>query len=1189
MQAEGADFSGWGSKQGSKMKTWKKRFFVLRGRELVYYSSSEEKGRITVAGADFAPELKNGLLVRGEKQRKSQVLKMKTATADESKAWLEKLRQAVASTAPADDHRSMSFRTRSASGSTISSSNHSTISSSNHSSFAAPSLPSLPERHHHSDASVPPAVLPPFRQRANTASNEKRGWLLKEGSKVKSWKKRYFVLRGNVLTYYADEQSSPKLGSVVVQAVETSFTTPFTLDVSADGGRVLRIAADSLEDIEGWDLAISEAIARGSSGESLGADVARRASDNQSSESAARFALTASSISTASSSSYNDDVGEQHGKMQYHPAHQQSAWLDEQHQQERQLAANESNNIACEGWLLKQGQRTKTWKRRYFTLTNSSIEYRHDPDDIPNEEEVVVDIVFETKPDGIVAHVDLDSGRTITIAGESRNEFKRWAKALSELTDSKAYKRLVKQGSSLMAFGMEDRGACHAVKAQEVAVPVAAEVPGPPAQPEIKYGWLLKQGNLIRSWKRRYFVLEGDSLQYFEHIDKPARGGGAVARVVRDPATAGDNCLDVHLANGRILKVASEDAHELRSWYDALLNASRLIPTTLLSEAQSPTLSNNVNDGVTISDPDGSAKRLTKKLKQEGWLLKKGQNFKTWKMRFFVLERTRLLYYASDDDAGRGEVLGSGVVFEASVGDSRPFCIDVRFQNGRLLQVVAPDEEQFSMWLDALQNASNLTESFLSQHEDSQREGEAAAFDDEFDLDFADDGTADEDLDWSSNQHGESERDTKSGFSTWSAAMTNKPEFERSSSWSSSEDASGDETRSAALQNGSASPPHSLANAQTAVVAGWLNKEGDAIKTWKRRYFSLHGSTLRYFKSESGPLLRAFTVARVVESLSLPLGLEVETTTDRTLVLTAESKSEYAKWFAALETATSATVGSTSASPLTAETIVAVVRSPVHGNAKASTPSSVSVSSPAPASPSAAAGVGLVSTVNAEGKTVVAYNGWLEKEGERIKTWKRRYFTYKKGALLYYRDIGGVALGHGIVTSVGVDASKAFTLSVQLENERSMRVSAESETRASVAGAKLEKLQNGAAAADIGGRGDVRERLDPNDYLANDTISNESFLRIQGEPQRQHGESNPGSFAVASRRSFKGDLSFGDEDEEEKEEEKQTQKQALVAAESAEDLAYYRTLLAESELERERREAEKAGNVSGCAPCCVVM
>lgn len=1210
MQAEGADFTGWGSKQGSKMKTWKKRFFVLRGRELVYYSGSEEKGRITVAGADFAPELKNGLLVRGEKQRKSQVLKMKTATADESKAWLLKLRQAVANADTINDHLSASFRTRSASSSAI---------SSTHNSFMAPSLPSVPERHHRSDAHAPPSgVMPSFRSRANTASNEKRGWLLKEGSKVKSWKKRYFVLRNNVLTYYADEQSSPKLGAIVVRGVETNFTTPFTLDVQADSGRVLRIAADSLVDIEGWDLAITEAIARGDSGD---ADVARRASDNQSSESAARLALAASSISTMSSTSYNDDVFEQHGKVQYRLAHQPSALLGEsfreqKHQQEQQLAAIASNNNTCEGWLLKQGQQSKTWKRRYFTLMNASIEYRHDPNDVPNEEEVVVDIAYETKPDGIVAHVDLDSGRTITITGESQQEFERWANALSELTGSKTYQQLEKQGSSSAnTFGREERAMGPSLVTKQEAV----ELSGPPASPEVKYGWLLKQGNLIRSWKRRYFVLEGDSLQYFEHIDKPARGGGAVARVVRDPATVGNNCLDVHLTNGRILKVASENPEELESWYDALLNASRLLPT-LLTDAERPSVGN------TVDDTDVLAKRLTRKLKQEGWLLKKGQNFKTWKMRFFVLERSRLLYYAGDDDAGRSEVLGSGVVFEAAVGDSRPFCIDVRFQNGRLLQVVAPDEEQFSMWLDALQNASNLTESFLSQHEESQRsDGETATFDDEFDLDFADDGAADEDLDWSSsNQHDESERDTKSGFSTWSAAMTNKPEFERASSWSSSEDDTSDAKRSSdrMVGNDTVSPPRSPVNVQPAVVAGWLNKEGGAIKTWKRRYFSLHGPTLRYFKSESGSLLRVFTVVGVAESLSLPLGLEVETTTDRTLVLTAESKSEYAKWFTALQSAASTAVESANTS--TTEPIVAAVRSPVHGSANVSAPNRPStVGTSAPASLATMADAGLVSTVNAEGKTVVAFNGWLEKEGERIKTWKRRYFTYKKGALLYYREIGGVALGHGIVTGVGVDESKALTLSVQLENDRSMRVSAESqddmdtwlrvlssnspvptaaaavasswpsrgsETRDSVTGAKQETLQNGVVAAGVGGRGDAR--LDPNDYLSNDTISNESFLRIQGGPQRQHGESVPGSLAVESRRSFKGDLSFGDEDEEKEEDEEkkqQTQKQALMVAESAEDLAYYRTLLVESELERERREAEKAGNVSGCAPCCVVM
>lgn len=35
--------------------------------------------------------------------------------------------------------------------------------------------------------------------------------------------------------------------------------------------------------------------------------------------------------------------------------------------------------------------------------------------------------------------------------------------------------------------------------------------------PEIKRGWLKKQGQIIKSWKKRFFVLADGQLKYFEN------------------------------------------------------------------------------------------------------------------------------------------------------------------------------------------------------------------------------------------------------------------------------------------------------------------------------------------------------------------------------------------------------------------------------------------------------------------------------------------------------------------------------------------------------------------------------------------------------------------------------------------------------------------------------------------------
>lgn len=1168
----GADCSGWGSKQGSKVKTWKKRFFVLNGTEIVYYggaSGTDEKGRLRVVDVDFAPDLKNGLLIKGEKKGKTQVLKMKTATADESKLWFSKIKHAVAVADQLGDgvNRTLSYRTRS------SSSNRS-FPSSAASMAAAISPPTPPQYLQQTQTQQPPplprqpstypvaaASVPTWTRTASRSmssgenqsehaglygqSIRKKGWLLKEGKRMKSWKKRFMVLRGNVLTYYPDESSrSPHLGSVVIRKVETNFTTPFTLDLHTEGGRVLKIAADSLDDIESWDQALAQAIS-GDGGEKRMRDSLSTAT---SSYDQLLYPDRQSSSIEDSYATIPEDYSPYEAKERHH------------------TLSSSASAQGCEGWLLKRGQTSKKWKKRYFTLNNDMLEYRHEPEDVPNEDEIIVDVKFDPYNDGWI-HIELDSGRTITVRAESKSDFMKWAIALGDLV-GKPYKE-------------EEMPVPEAAVVQYREEPDDVEIStefldGNPPPSVVKYGWLLKQGNLIKSWKRRYFVLDGDSLQYYENIDKQPRGGGIVVRVLRDDID--ENCLDVHLSSGRVLKLSADTQDEIALWYAALWNASKLV---------SPTVDNNKEEEE--SSLDNSGNRL-RKLGREGWLLKKGQNFKTWKQRFFVLERSRLMYYGDES----GELLGSGVVFEVSVGESRPFCLDVRFQNGRLLQVVAPDETEFAGWLQALQTASNLTESFLSQRGGSL---ENAVFDDEFDLDVGDDADAlgdDLNFDNQLDSHRDTE-DEKSGYSTWAAAMNNKPEWDRTDSWDSTlGDVEEDGIRVEEDSQSSGNDAGRVSDASTVAgqrkCHGWLNKEGGTIKTWKRRYFSLHGTTLRYFKSETGSLLRALTITHVDELPLVALGLEVATKSDRKLILTAESKEDYAKWVHAMQDAIRAENAAQSPVPVQSEA--------EFGNA-----SSVSAAT------------------NSDGKVVTSYSGWLEKEGQRFKTWKKRYFTYKKGALIYYGEVGGVAQGHGIVTSVDVDESKPFTLRVQLENARILRVSAASSdemdtwfrvlssTKSSTAETSRAserddssnrsgvgsnhpsqggKPVTGQGATLVVSRGEAREqviseRLDASDYLANDTISNESFLRIQDG----HGDT---SFVQASfntgHRSFKGELDFTPP------EEKESGKEEVVRSESDGDLEYYRTLLTGNEAELERRAGEKsndANKMDGCAACCIVM
>ncbi|CAK4677834.1 hypothetical protein LEN26_010210 [Aphanomyces euteiches] len=88
-------------------------------------------------------------------------------------------------------------------------------------------------------------------------------------------------------------------------------------------------------------------------------------------------------------------------------------------------------------------------------------------------------------------------------------------------------------------------------------------------------GYMVKEGGTFRTWKRRFFRLEGRSLQYFESEapGKIAKGGGTVAGVrlnIDKPLS-----LDIMLELGRVLHVTCESKEDFRKWFAAL---SRAVP-----------------------------------------------------------------------------------------------------------------------------------------------------------------------------------------------------------------------------------------------------------------------------------------------------------------------------------------------------------------------------------------------------------------------------------------------------------------------------------------------------------------------------------------------------------------------------------------------------------------------------------
>lgn len=645
-----------------------------------------------------------------------------------------------------------------------------------------------------------------------------QGWLFKEGQNFKTWKKRFMTLQGRVIKYHAKANEAP-LGEAHVNDYNINPAKPFALDIFSDNNRIFRIAAESFADIEAWDQAIAKVIGK--------------------------------------PPCFGDPY-----------ADQKTPFLGE--------TFAETN--ACEGWLYKRGQRSTGWKKRFFTLNGFQLQYQDSPGDHLKGEGSVVDIQLGEEGTNSM-EIQLDSGRILSVSADSQEQVDIWVDAIcSVLGKDPATVEVVSATSrahNAGGSGILRRGMSTGSDANSGTQSASGAVSDSSTR---KTGWLKKQGHRMKSWKRRFFVVEGKFITYYEEVHETPKGSGFIQQVAVNPGFP--NCLDISLTTGRALRVSAESPEEIRSWFVYLSDITE--NTSLTARLSSHSESSSYDRQ---SSFDGMAEP------GKGWLMKKGKNFKTWKRRYFVLEGKKLSYSSGIGD----HLLGCGLVSYVTLGNARPFCIDVRFQNGRILNVAASSEAEMVMWCKALQS------SMRAQVNTGESDHAEFDFDDNDNEDEVDPEVRQPSL---SRQRGSSLSHQRSSLSHQRSSLSkqnSKGSIGRGSSFDSDEAC---EEGVPYLDFGGASLDESLPG-----CSGWLRKEGSTVKNWKLRYFTLNGTILSYFKSDSGPLLRSLKVCHVLVMRTKKFCLEITMETGRKLLIAADTSADYDRWLAALHQAVSAEKG----------------------------------------------------------------------------------------------------------------------------------------------------------------------------------------------------------------------------------------------------------------------------------------
>uniref|UniRef100_M4C3M1 PH domain-containing protein n=1 Tax=Hyaloperonospora arabidopsidis (strain Emoy2) TaxID=559515 RepID=M4C3M1_HYAAE len=185
-------FAGWVFKEGSLVRSWKKRFLVCKRAEMAYYKNTDKEnhaqllGALTAAHIERLPDITNGLLIHGTEGRQLKIF-------TDSKVECDRCYKAILK--------------------------YCTV------------------------------------QNGTGDANQRKGWLEKEGQHFRTWKKRYFVLSGSELRYSATIGAEPLGGGCVIGAKRDA-TRPFTLAVTFEGGREMRVGGKSEMDIDDWHKAL---------------------------------------------------------------------------------------------------------------------------------------------------------------------------------------------------------------------------------------------------------------------------------------------------------------------------------------------------------------------------------------------------------------------------------------------------------------------------------------------------------------------------------------------------------------------------------------------------------------------------------------------------------------------------------------------------------------------------------------------------------------------------------------------------------------------------------------------------------------------------------------------------------------------------------------------------------------------
>jgi hypothetical protein len=217
------------------------------------------------------------------------------------------------------------------------------------------------------------------------------------------------------------------------------------------------------------------------------------------------------------------------------------------------------------GKMFKQGHGVKTWKERLVLIADSRLQY--------------FDMKMNFKGEFVTEDCTVDTGYT-TATGLPSSASSAFPFQIKSYAAGGQFLNCYVTAShmrDLFQLALETRSSHMEAVKQLVSIPA------------MKTGWLLKQGHVIRNWKKRFFVLNYGELSYYEHDG--IAGSGAAEGAKGKVELKGAAVIAMVEENGKnIIKASAEselrmmitDSHgdklivqagtrdEKKEWFDAL-------------------------------------------------------------------------------------------------------------------------------------------------------------------------------------------------------------------------------------------------------------------------------------------------------------------------------------------------------------------------------------------------------------------------------------------------------------------------------------------------------------------------------------------------------------------------------------------------------------------------------------------